>query len=179
MKQRPFFRWLISLFLLVSVFGFLLFVSDIPQPLPQGSKIPEFVVLDDAGNKISSKQFAGKILLINFWATWCEPCLAEMPSLEKLYQHFKDKDFVVLGINRDGRHFETSQRRVEIFKKQVPLSFPILYDVDGKASELLRVSALPVTFIIGRDGFILEQILGSRDWTTEESFDRITKRVNP
>jgi thiol-disulfide isomerase/thioredoxin len=123
---------------------------------------PGFNLEDMDGNKQSLKQYEGKVVVINFWATWCPPCVHEMPSMESLYQKFKDKSFVVLGINQ-----WEDEEKVFSFMGQIKKAptFPILFDPDSKISAAYGVKGLPSSYIVDKQGNIVYRATGGRDFT--------------
>jgi len=108
--------------------------------------------LDGKTYKLSDLK--GKVVLIDFWATWCGPCREELPIIEKLHREFKDKNLVVLGISNEGRD------TIEKFLKNNPLTFPILLDEKGKVAKSYRVVAIPRLLLIDKTGKIRKDILG-------------------
>jgi peroxiredoxin len=130
----------------------------------QNQKAPDFTLMDMQGRQVSLSDFKGKIVLVNFWATWCPPCIEEMPSMEKLYQRFKGEDFVLLAVNAE----ENGKQLVEGFLKKHNFSFPILLDEDAKVQQLFNVFRFPETVIINRHGEIVTKVLGGRDWMDQE-----------
>ncbi len=137
-----------------------------------GSPLPniELQGLDKRLNRLS--QVAGKVTLINFWATWCESCLIEMPSIEKLYAEYKDQGLQVIAVSLDEP--TTSEEIVPLVKK-LNLSFPIFEDPQQRLSELLSISAIPITLVVDRDLKILMVENGERDWFSPE-IQELTKK---
>lgn len=126
---------------------------------------PDFNLDDMDGKKHTLKQYKGKVVLINFWATWCPPCVREMPSMESLYQQLKDKPFIVLAINQ-----WEDEEKVFAFTgqlKSIP-SFPILFDPDSKVSAAYGVKGLPSSYIVNKQGDIVFRATGGRDFTHPE-----------
>ena len=121
---------------------------------------PDFTFPGLDGKKVSLADYKGKVVLLNIWATWCAPCVAEMPSMEKLYQELKNEDFVILAVSVD----ETGTEAVAPFMKKHKLGFPVLLDTAGDIKNLYQVTGIPESFIIGKDGIIIEKIIGPRDW---------------
>jgi len=104
----------------------------------------------------------GKVVFLNFWATWCGPCRAEMPSMEALYNRYKNQGLEILAVNAmEGR------ADVQDFMKNNAFSFPVLLDEEGRAGNTYGVQALPTTFLIDRNGKIILRLVGSIDWDTE------------
>ena len=128
----------------------------------EGENAPNFTLKNLDGKEISLNQFRGKHVLINFWATWCGPCKIEMPSLEALYERFKDKNFVLLAISNDmfGANI------VKPFVKAHNINFPVLLDQRLKVSNAFGVVSLPTTFMIDPQGKIIGALFGAEDWAT-------------
>ena len=130
---------------------------------------PAFTLSDISGKKVSLSDFKGKVILLNFWATWCGPCTAEMPSFNRLYAAFKNDDFVVLAVSIDS-----SEKPVQSFVSAKGITFPVLMDPDKEAYfDLYAVFALPTSFLIDRKGMIVEKILGDREWHSPDMKKKI------
>ncbi len=110
----------------------------------------------------SLRDFRGKVILLNFWASWCPPCREEMPSLERLYRAFKDRGFMVIGVN----YMERAETVMK-FKRDFDLTFPSFLDKDGRVSERYRVMGIPTSFLIDRKGRVVAKVLGDREWDNE------------
>ena len=132
------------------------------QAAEEGMVAPNFKLKSLDGEEVSLSQFRGKYVLVNFWATWCGPCKIEMPSLEALYQRFKNKNFVLLAISNDM--FGASI--VKPFVKANHLNFTILLDQRLKASNAFGVTSLPSTFMIDPKGEIIGALFGAEDWAS-------------
>lgn len=118
---------------------------------PSQSRAPEFALQTLDGTTINSTDLRGKVVLLNFWATWCPPCTAEMPDLNALYREYGSaRNFMVLGVD-----FEEDAETVGPFVQQYGLEFPVVLDRDGRVTtQLFGVRPLPTTFLIDREGFI-------------------------
>ena len=125
---------------------------------------PEFSLPDLAGKTVHLKALRGKLVLLNFWATWCGPCREEMPGMERLFRAYQDKGFAVVAVN-----LHESVKTVRPFVQELKLSFPTVLDVEGSVSREYGVRALPVTFLVGRDGNIVWRAIGGRDWESAEA----------
>ncbi len=137
----------------------------------QGSSkpAPEFSLSDINGKKVSLSDFKGKVILLNFWATWCGPCTAEMPSLNRLYAAFKNDGFVVLAVSIDP-----SDKPVRSFVSAKGITFPVLMDPEKEAYfDLYAVFALPTSFLIDRKGMIIAKVLGDREWDSPDMKNKI------
>lgn len=127
-----------------------------PAPAPVvGAPAPDFVLSDLAGQPVRLSDFRGQVVLLNFWATWCGPCEAEMPAIEDRYTTFKNQGLVVLGINQDE-----AAETVQPFVDRLGLTFTIVLDPGAVVGELYRARGLPTTFIVDRDGQIIIQKVG-------------------
>jgi len=129
------------------------------QPMKEVAPTPEFSLANSEGKKISLKDFRGKTLFLNFWATWCEPCREEMPAMEKLYQEYKNKNFVVLAINVKDRKQEALA-----FVKELKLTYPVAFDPDAEVASLYGAWGLPTTYLIGPKGEGLARGWGPAQW---------------
>ncbi|MFC1903230.1 TlpA family protein disulfide reductase [Chloroflexota bacterium] len=121
----------------------------IPTAPEVGRMAPDFTLLDMDGNEVGLSEFRGKVVLVNFWATWCPPCRAEMPDIESLYQEYKDKDVVVIGV--DLREGEDKVRR---FVQDGGYNWIFTMDATGKVGSEYRVRAIPTSFFLDKDGII-------------------------
>lgn len=134
---------------------------------------PVFTLPDMSGKLVSLEDFRGKYVFLNFWATWCPPCRAEMPSMERLHEFMPEKDFVMLAVNVEPNGKET----VGKFLKQFPHSFPVLLDVNGMVQRQYGVFQFPETFVIDRKGEVVDHIVGARDWSSMESLKYFSQLV--
>ena len=124
----------------------------------------EIRLSDPTGRPVSLSEFRGKIVFINFWTTWCLACVIEMPSMEKLHQRFKDKDFIMVAIN-----LQESAERVKQFYKKHQLAFTTLLDITGDVGAALSIRSIPTTYILDRNGRIIGKALGPREWESKKS----------
>jgi peroxiredoxin len=149
--------------------------AESPQVAPKiGYRPPNFALQNLEGKTVDLDSFRGKVIFINFWATWCIPCRAEMPLMEKLYQDFKDKDFVMLAVSEDLE----GKSVVDPFVKEFKLTFPILLDPDLAVNSLYGIRAIPETFLIDKTGLITHKIPGARDWSQKEMRELVTKLLS-
>ncbi|HEV8539953.1 MAG TPA: TlpA disulfide reductase family protein [Nitrospiraceae bacterium] len=133
--------------------------------LKVGSLAPNFQLTDLNGNELSLANYRGKVVLVNFWATWCGPCRVEMPAMQLLYQDFDRKDFEILAVSTDPQGMAVTRP----FRDALGLGFPILHDSDFRIGVLYGARTLPMTFILDRDGIITHRIFGARDWQSSEA----------
>ena len=124
----------------------------------------EVLLQDLNGADINISDFRGKIVFLNFWATWCPSCVFEMPSMEKLHQKLKDKDFFLVSIS-----IRDSAADVKRFFKQNKLTFTALLDSSGKTVPGFSLRAIPATLILDKTGRIIGRVMGPREWDSRES----------
>ncbi len=134
-------------------------VVPILQPMKEVGPTPEFSLSTPDGKKISLKDFRGKIVLLNFWASWCVPCREEMPAMEKLYQEYKQKNFVILAIAVKDR----KQDAID-FVKELKISYPVALDPEAQVGSLYGAWGLPATYLIGPNGEGLARGWGPAEW---------------
>lgn len=141
----------------------------------KGTPIPSKLILKDLKNKtVDLSQLKGKVILVNFWASWCPPCVHEMPSMQRLQNRFFAKGFTILGVNmaedeKTVRHF---------LNTKVNIQFPILFDSDGTALKSWGVFAFPTSYVIDKKGKIRYAIFGGVDWEKESIINKITNLLN-
>jgi peroxiredoxin len=109
--------------------------------------------------------YRGQVVLLNLWATWCEPCRVEMPSLEKLQRALGPKGLKIVAVSVDGPGMEAA---IRAFGKELGLTFELLYAPDGKIRDDYQATGFPETFIIGRDGVIRKRVIAATDWSAEQ-----------
>jgi peroxiredoxin len=132
--------------------------------LELGALIPDLMIRFLDGKEVSLSKLEKKVTLINFWATWCEACLTEMPSLIKLYKEYSPKGFEVIAISVD----EEPKNVVPEFQKKFGMTFPIATDTDQAWSDQFNVRAIPMTIVIDKDRKVLHIENGDRDWNDDE-----------
>jgi peroxiredoxin len=133
---------------------------------------PEFTLQDLNGGKVPSSAFKGKVVLLNFWATWCPPCIDELPSLNSLYN---DKALKAKGLEVIAVCTEPSRRDVKDLLREKGLGLRVLMDDKKSVARQFRVFSLPTTFLIDRQGNIVEKFYGEYDWTDQEIRGKIEK----
>jgi peroxiredoxin len=129
------------------------------------SEAPDFALMTLEGQPARLREFRGKLVLLNFWATWCAPCLHEMPSMERLYQTFKQTAFVLLAVSMDRQGEEVAKPFVDNLK----LTFPVLLDRASEVGRRYGVRGLPATYLIDPDGLLIGAVIGARDWHRTEA----------
>jgi len=135
-----------------------------------GGATPELALQDLQGRTHRLADYRGKVVLVNFWATWCEPCREEMPSFERLRQSFAGRPVEVLAVN-----LGEPVGRVERFLERMPLGFPMLLDRDTGVAKAWKARVVPATFVVGPDGRIRYVHYGELDWSSEPVRKRVAE----
>jgi peroxiredoxin len=120
-----------------------------------GAPAPDFTLLTPEGEVVRLSDLRGQIVLLNFWATWCEPCRNEMPLLNSRYERNRERGFVVLGVN-----FDESAAEVQAFAGELQISFPLLLDPGAEVQRMYRVRGYPSTFVVDREGRLVAEYIG-------------------
>jgi thiol-disulfide isomerase/thioredoxin len=123
----------------------------------------DFELEDLDGNKRSLSSYRGKVVFLNFWATWCGPCRIEMPSMQRVYDELKDEGFVIVAVN-----IREDKKLVKKFIDNNGLTFPVLLDKTGRVAGIYSARSIPMTYIIDREGNLVGRTIGAREWDTEE-----------
>jgi peroxiredoxin len=134
-----------------------------PDPIRPGQPAPDFeLALLDGPATLSLEQLRGRVVLLNFWATWCAPCEAEMPAMQRLHASLAGPDFELVAVSVDAGRDE-----VDAFRKRLGLTFPIALDPEKRAANDYQSYRFPESYLIDRDGRILSRYIGPRDWDAE------------
>ena len=164
--KSPYLWAIVGVFLLVAVAWV---GRESYQPVTTGSAAPSFTATNLAGEEVALRDWRGKVLLLNVWATWCPPCKEEMPSMQRLYEEMDDPDFEILAVSVDApKGQEDAAGRpggdLEAFADEYGLTFPILHNPQGTIQRIYQTTGVPESFIIGRDGVIYKKVAGPTDW---------------
>ncbi len=165
-------------------FGFLIFVALLETGCPQsqdspiqgekkgqatgvevGDLAPDFRIANLKGGESSLSDYRGKVVLLNFWATWCGPCKAEMPSMEALYQSYSREDFEILAVSIDLE----KDAPVQAFIEDFGFTFPVLLDEMFEVNDRYKVRVVPTSVVVDRNGVITHRLLGAKDWNAPDS----------
>ena len=137
-------------------------------PTSERKPAPDFLLANLQGGNSGLADYNNKLVLLNFWATWCIPCRQEMPSMEALWNKYRAQGLVVIAIAMD----EGPAQRVSLFQQKLNLSFPILLAPNDETGSVYEVSGLPASYLIDHEGKIISRIIGSLDWASPE-IDRV------
>ncbi len=135
----------------------------------EGATLPDIELTKLDGSKVSLSQLKHKVILLNFWATWCEACMTEMPSLIKLREKYSKDGFEILGINLDNN----PDNAVPPVQKKLGMTFPIFKDESGNIGDMFDVHAIPLSLVLNKDRTILYTYSGDQDWNSEEVFNLV------
>lgn len=130
--------------------------GQIPAPR-EGFMAPDFTLLDAQGVAVRLSDLRGQVVLVNLWASWCSPCKAEMPAMQKVYDDYAARGFTILAVNTT---FQDTQENALAFAASRGLTFPILWDTDGGVSQQYQVRAMPTSFFVDREGIIRRAVFG-------------------
>jgi peroxiredoxin len=136
------------------------------QEMKEREKAPAFALANLDGKKVQLSDFRGRIVFLNFWASWCAPCREEMPGMEKLFRDLKGQDFVILGVN-----VKENREKAQKFAQELKITFPLLLDPQGEVGLLYGAWGLPTTYIIGKKGEVIARAFGPAVWDSKESYE--------
>ncbi len=184
--KRSFARspYLWAMVFVAGVVGFAWVSRENYKPIINGSEAPDFAVVDMSGESVSLGDYLGEyVLLVNVWATWCGPCVVEMPSMQRLYDALDGEDFEILAVSVDALEGQMDQGGrvggdLEAFTESLGLSFPILHDPDGDIQQVYRTTGVPESFLIGKDGVIYKKVAGPTEWDAPENVELIRRLLS-
>ena len=138
---------------------------------------PDFDLPDVDGKRYRLRDLKGKVLVVNFWTTWCPPCLQEMPAMNRAWKKFDKSKVIILAIN-----VGENEDAIFDFTGKYPVDFPLVMDVTGKIIKKWKVIALPTTFVVNSKGEVVYRVVGGRDWDSDalvkkiETLHTVTKK---
>lgn len=135
-----------------------------------GDRAPKFKVVTEDGKTVTPTDFGGKLLVINFWASWCEPCILETPSLEEFSRQFRSKGVVVLGISGDS-----NEKRYKDFLSRYKVNFETSRDPDSGIAYSYGTTQFPDSYIIDPSGKVVEKIVNAQNWMDPQFLDHLQK----
>ncbi len=150
------------LVLATAALGFYFWDATTVRIINVGDDAPHFEIRTDSGILLSPTNFGGKLLLVNFWATWCPPCVQEVPSLEALHKMFKDSGVVVLGISLDR-----NEAKYRSFLKRFGVTYQTAREADTKIPVSYGTFRYPETYVIDRNGKVIQKIISNTNFTDE------------
>jgi len=150
------------------------------RPVITGSVAPDFHLAALSGGQASLSDYAEEVVLVNIWATWCAPCLQEMPSLQRLYEAFEGEDFEILAVSVDAPlgeadAFGRAGGDLGAFANELGLTFSILHNPSGDIQQLYQTTGVPESFLIGKDGVIVKKVAGPTEWDAIENRELVRR----
>jgi peroxiredoxin len=130
-----------------------------------GQPAPDFALSDLAGRTVRLANLKGRVVFVNVWATWCEPCRQEMPAMQELYERLRGPDFELLAVSADPGGGDD----VRAFAAALGLTFPVLRDPEQQVASRYRVTGYPETFVVDRNGIVVSHTIGPAHWSRPES----------
>jgi len=183
-RRRPW-PYLLGLGLAFAVIVAAWVTRGLRQPVGPGSAAPDFSAETLHGDSVGLEEFPGSVVLLNIWATWCPPCREEMPSMERLYRHFKERGapFEILAVSIDADEgekdpFGNEGGSLSAFASEHDLTFTILHDPTGRIQRTYQTTGVPESFLIGMDGVIYRRIAGSTNWDAEGYRDLVHRLLD-
>jgi peroxiredoxin len=146
-------------------------LKESPQ---EGYLAPGFSLENLRGESVGLADFRGKVVLLNFWATWCPPCRREIPSLERLYQLRKDTGFEIVAVSVD----RTSLSKVSSFVADQRMSFPVLVNPSGDVGQRYWMRSVPSSFLLDKKGIIKWKVIGAREWDDAQTLAKIDQLLS-
>ena len=151
------------------------------RPVITGAEAPDFTYASLDGDDVTLSELENeKVVLVNVWATWCAPCLREMPSMQRLYESLEGEDFEILAVSVDARAGEEDEfgrpgGDLREFTEELGLTFPILHDPAGSIQSLYQTTGVPESFVIGKDGVIYKKVAGETRWDASQNEELIRR----
>ena len=158
--------------LLFAAFVWVIYDSFVERIVEVNDTAPNFSVTTDSSKKLTRSNFGGKILVLNFWASWCQPCVAELPSLNELHKRLGPKGLVVLGVSLDK-----NEKNYKQFLKRAGIAFETSRDPEANISASYGTFKYPETYIINADGVVIEKIISDRNWITDPVYERLQRML--
>ncbi len=158
------------------VFATALVIKIRPQMnlLEVGSRAPDFHAVDlVTGRATTLADYKNKVILLNIWATWCQPCRVEMPAIERLHQRLGGRDFQIVSVSIDA----DGDSVVAAYARDLGLTFQILHNQSGDIQQIYQTTGVPESFVIDRDGIIVKKVIGAAEWdgpVNETLIERLT-----
>ena len=182
LKGKSFIRLKDGLLGLLIIVALTLLILRVQRPSPEnpqpkanqfksqeGYMAPRFSLRNLKGNMEGLDDYLGKVIVVNFWATWCVPCVKEMPSFENLYRRYRSQGLTLLAVSLD----KGDSTKVQEFADKHKLSFPILLDTKGVAEKLYPSFSIPFTYVIDKQGRVVARVDGAKNWESSETFEAV------
>ena len=167
--------WVAALLLvLAALVGAGWLIRDRFVPVEVGSRAPNFAATDLEGKPVSLEDLDGQVVFLNIWATWCPPCVEEMPSMQRLYEELGPEGLRIVGVSIDAAIGSTDAAgrpggNIRAFVREHGLTFDIWHDPSGGIQRIYRTTGVPESFVVDRNGVIVKKVIGATDWDSEAS----------
>lgn len=139
----------------------------------QSVSAPDFTLKDLEAQSVTLSSLKGKVIFINFWGTWCQYCRVEMPSIQRMYDQLKHKDFEILAVSVND-----TPAAAKSYIKQNSFTFPVLLDLEYKASQMYGIRGFPTTYLVDKKGNLIGKLVGSKEWDSPEVMKVLTTVIN-
>jgi peroxiredoxin len=159
--------------LIVLIVGLVIHAFQPPKPLGEGDVAPNITLNLLTGETKSLTDYRGKVVVLDFWATWCAPCRFTMPKMIQLHHRYRDRNVVVIGVAVDA----TSRAEIEQFVQEMGVDYPIAVDSDSAAKGAYQVRSLPTLFILDKEGNILQRMEGYDPQSTIQTLEDTVRRA--
>jgi len=156
----------------ITLLSLTLGLVTLPSHAEDKMPAPDFTLKSLSGKNIKLSEQRGDVVMLNFWASWCGPCLQEMPALEQLHQRYKDLGFTLLGVN-----VEQNIDDAKAYLKNVNVTFPILFDITNEVSDTYEINGMPTTYLVDRDGNLRKLYVGYQPGSSEETYQQEIKAL--
>lgn len=160
--------YLVAVGLVFLVIAYVVKTANV-TPVSVGMQAPDFSLATVDGKSVNLSAYRGRVVMLNFWATWCKPCRQEMPSMEEMSKGFRTvvgDRFVLLAVNENNVFY---QGKIKPFLAKYGIDFSVPLDPLGKLDHLYKITGVPETFVIDQKGVVAEHVIGPRDWRMKDS----------
>jgi peroxiredoxin len=176
MTQRKHVRTVLTIAVVLTLSGLIWFNRALFTPLDVGSRAPDYTVRTLNGEPVALSRFQGEVVLLNVWATWCAPCVKEMPALQRLHQALSADGLRIVAVSVDDVPLGgTDHAAINDFIQRFGLTFTVLHDPSGKIQRVYQTKGLPSTYLIDREGRIRGKVLGAAAWDEPHYADEIRR----
>lgn len=166
MKEK--WPYLVAVAVVLLAIGYVVKTANV-TPVSVGMTAPDFDLKTVNGKTVHLSDYRGRVVMLNFWATWCKPCRQEMPSMEEMSKGFRSvagDRFILLAVNENNVFY---QGKIKPFLSKYGIDFSVPLDPLGKLDHLYKITGVPETFVIDQKGVVAEHVIGPRDWRMKDS----------
>jgi peroxiredoxin len=176
MAQRKHVRTVLTIGLAATLSGLIWFNRALFTPLDVGSRAPDYTARTLTGEPVALSRFQGEVVLLNVWATWCAPCVKEMPALQRLHETLSADGLRIVAVSVDAAPLGGADRAaINEFIERFGLTFTVLHDPSGRIQRVYQTKGLPSTYLIDREGRIRRKVLGAAAWDERTYADEVRR----